>query len=381
MIIDQYPVKYIWEHPKWPAMACDMNKLQEPLGRFMLIVGKIVALNENLIVQEQHQALAMDVGHEAVASYAIEGETLDFNSVSISVMASLDTRYRHHVDNRSDHIAALMLDARQNSNIITRERLQNWHSLLFDNKQHYMQNVGKWRKGEMVVVSGPIGRYITEFKAPPPENLEREMTIFLAWLNNNDDYPLPIKAAIAHIWFETIHPFEDGNGRIGRLLIEYLLAQITKQPLPLSPSRQILKNRKAYYQKLKQTQHSDPSDGEKIDITDFVYWTLNMFIDASIDSMQDLAFLTKRNAFFHQWDERLTIRQKTVLKRLFEEGRCRVEQGISRKPYAKIANVSIETAGRDLLDLLQKSVIIPSKEKGRSTRYRLNFKGELQHEA
>ena len=97
--------------------------------------------------------------------------------------------------------------------------------------------------------------------------------------------------------------------------------------------------------------------------------------------MQDLAFLTKRNAFFHQWDERLTIRQKTVLKRLFEEGRCRVEQGISRKPYAKIANVSIETAGRDLLDLLQKSVIIPSKEKGRSTRYWLNFKGKLQHEA
>ena len=374
MINEEYRVNYIWQTKAWPKFHCDMGQLQSALSDLMQALGKISGLHETLTLDERHQALAWEIGQEAVASYAIEGEQLDFQSVSSSVMASLDHHNRHHLDNRTPHIAQLMLDAREIQAPMSEERLFLWHRMMFyGQKYRTVRDVGRWQSGNMAIVSGSIGKYITEYEAPPPEQVANEMQTFIDWLNTDTQYPLPIKAAIGHLWFESIHPFEDGNGRTGRLLIEYVLGGISSEPLPLSPSKAILKERRDYYAHLKAAQISKDTQASHIDATSFVLWLLKVLKVAADDALLELAFLIRRNGFFYAFSDAMTERQKLTLKRLFEEGRQRVEQGISRKPYAKMAGVSIETAGRDINDLLAKNVLLPSEAKGRATAYKLNF--------
>ena len=373
MNTDDNHIMPIWDTAAWPKFTCDLDALQAPLSALMLEVGKIAALQDSLSLDDRHAALANEIGREAVASYAIEGETLELQSITISVMASLDQRYRHHVDNRSPNIATLMLDARQRQSALTKERLFSWHRMMFQDSN--LKEVGQWRTQDMRIVSGPMGNYTTEYVAPPPSRVRSEMERFIEWLNKDTGEAAPIKAAIAHVWYESIHPFEDGNGRTGRLIIEYLLAQVSERPLPLSPSRAILKHRKTYYAELKRSQHATGEDDQQIDITDFVRWLLTVLKEAAEEALLDLQFLSQRNLFMQQWSGHLSDRQTLVIQRLFEEGRKRVNQGISSKPYARIAKVSAATASRDLADLLKKGAILQNEAKGRSTSYRLNLEG------
>ena len=361
-------ITYIWQSEEWPQFHYDNSRIQPHLARATLLLGKIAGLHESFSLVEQQQALAEQIAQEAVSSFAIEGQALDIHSVTASVMASLDSRNISHLDNRSPHIAKLMLDARQRQMPLTKERLFSWHRLMFREPQLGMKTIGGWRLGEMQIVSWFMGKYHTEYEAPPPNAVPTEMIGFLDWLNAEDDIPPLIKAGIGHVWFESIHPFEDGNGRLGRLIIEYQIAKMFEEAIPLSPSKAIQNDRKSYYAQLKKAQHS-----KTMEVTDFLNWFFETVSKGAEDTLESLGFITKRNRFFERWSEQLSKRQEFVLRRLFLEGPERIAIGVSRRPYAKIADVSDPTAVRDIQDLLAKGVLLPSTEKGKATKYPLNF--------
>ncbi len=226
----------------------------------------------------------------------------------------------------------------------------------------------RWRKFD-IVCTPAAGSNDILYKAPPPERFDAEMSAFVDWLNDKSEMPTPIVAAIAHLWFESIHPFSDGNGRIGGAVIEYVFASRSR-PLPFSLSRQIEKDKKAYYAALQ--------DGRKvgkgvIDATAFVVWFLITLMSAANAGRDEAHFLVRRNQFFLRFGDVLSEGQKTMLQTLFEQGQVRSKPGLSVKSYGKIAKVSGPTATRDLSAMGRVSALRRSESGGRSTAYWINF--------
>lgn len=219
----------------------------------------------------------------------------------------------------------------------------------------------------MEIVRRPSGRpEDVLYAAPPPERMEAEMARFLDWLSR-DDHPLPLRAALAHLWFESIHPFSDGNGRIGRAIIEHVFA--SEAALPFSLSRQIEADKRGYYGAL---QAGRQIQGDHIDATPFVLWLLHR-LEAGIDEAgREARFLVRRNAFLSAHGD-LPPRPLAVLRRLFAVGEARVDQGLSAGPYAKMAKVSPATATRDLGDLERRGILRRGPGGGRATRFLLNW--------
>ena len=365
-------IEYIWQARGWPDLTWDTLAATPLLERIAVKVGELRGLRSGLSDADQTMILADELGQEAAASYAIEGETIDPASISASVAASLNVRHRAVVAGGNEPIAELMLDAQTNASPLDAERLHAWHRLMFEGSGR-LKKIGAWRETEMSVVSGVIGKQKTEFEAPPPEYVDAEMSALLDWIKNARDIPAAIKAALAHLRFETIHPYEDGNGRIGRAISEQILASsVSFSGTPFSLSRTILAQRSAYYDALKFGQQASAYDADEsgtIDTTEFVLWFLEA-IDAALDQARKNArLLTTRNRYFERWRGKLSERQEMVLRRIFEEGQERLDQGISTKPYTRIAGVSNVTAARDLADLAEKGAIRKGEAGGRSTRY------------
>lgn len=352
----------IWQSPAWPRFRHDPALTEAPLARFSARLGAISGLHAALTPAERREAFLRAVTHEAVASFAIEGATLPAAQIEASVVASLAHRGAEP-QRRSDAIAALMLEAREPTGPLTAERLQHWHALLFHGIE--IEDKGRWRRFPMVITrSASAGRETVLYQAPPPEEVPAMMADFLNALAR-DDQPLPIRAALAHLWFESIHPFSDGNGRLGRALVEQVFAR--NAALPFSLSRQIEADKRGYYDAL---QAGRRIAGEHIDATPFVLWFLDR-LTAGVDAaMRDARFLVARNAYFLRLAP-LPARAESVLRRLFSEGEARVAQGISAAPYARIAGVSPATATRDLAELESLGALRRGPEGGRSTRYLL----------
>lgn len=356
-------MREIWQSPHWPILAYDPAAAEPLLLRATESLGEIGGLYAGLGPADREAVRVGQIVQEVMASFGIEGVALDAGQIEASVVASMMARESGALTRRSDAVASVMLDARQGRAPLTADRLKDWHRLLFTGIE--VEDPGAWRRHEIEIVRSAVaGKADVLFRAPPPDRLDPEMAAFLQWLNEAPPLPLPIRAALAHLWFETIHPFSDGNGRLGRAVIEHVFA--TGRALPFSLSRQIEREKKAYYAALQAGRREGRG---AVDATDFVLWFLACLTRAADAARAEIGFLLDRNAYLAAWRGRLPARQMQALETLFAQGPARVAEGISAASYARITKVSGATATRDLGAMEAAGAVIRSDEGGRSTRY------------
>ena len=357
----------IWQSRAWPRFEHDSAAVASRLADAMAAIGEIRGLQRGLSADERETLALRSVVSEVIASFGIEGVQLDASEIEASVIASLKHRNRATLERRSDAIVRVMEEARVADIPLTANRLQDWHRLLFHGIE--IEDRGIWRSFELDIVRSAIpGRDEVLYRAPPSAKIAQDMTVFLDWLSSENDLAVPVRAALAHLWFESIHPFSDGNGRIGRAIIEHVFARA--DALPFALSRQIEKHKRAYYAAL---QAGRRADGDRIDATAFVIWFLETIIAAADAAREETLFLLQRNRFFIRFSDILSDRQREVLERLFAQGPLRIADGLSARSYAKITKVSGPTATRDLVALEKAGALQRSEAGGRSTVYRIVF--------
>ena len=369
---------YIHELAEWPSFHWNKERLAEPLAQVRhrqgLLIGHMGALGFNLRQEAVLQTLTTDV----IKSSEIEGEKLDAEQVrsSIARRLGMDIGALKPADRNVEGVVEMMLDATRNYNQpLTAERLFAWHAALFPTGRSGMRKirVGTWRddsEGPMQVVSGPIGKERVHFEAPAAPRLEKEMIAFLDWFNANSDLDSVIKAGLAHLWFVSIHPFEDGNGRIARAIADMALARSENSPQRFySMSAQIRQERNAYYEILEQTQKGD------MDVTPWMEWFLGC-LGRAIDGAQTVLSAVLAKARFWERAQHVSIneRQRLVLNKLLDG----FEGKLSTTKYAKLTKSSPDTALRDITQLVEAGLLVRSSEGGRSTSYALApaFMGE-----
>ena len=361
---------YIWQHDNWTNFRWDSNQLLTPLGECRLLQGKLLSTVAALGFPLESQAEILS--EETVKTAAIEGEQLDARSVRSSVARRLGLPAVGIAADRSvDGLITLLLDATRNHSVpLTVERICGWQAALFPTGYSGMHRIrtGEWRGDTpMQVVSGPVGRETVHFEAPPFERVLTEMSKFLEWWNSSRGVVEGvIRAAVAHFYFVTIHPFEDGNGRLARALTDMAMAQDDGQTMRYySLSAQIMAERDDYYDSLERCQKGD---GE---LTDWLIWFLGCFHRAIIRSDTLLANVLDKAAFWrHHSRMNLSERQKKVINRLLDAGKGGFEGGLTNRKYASMAGVSRATAFREL-EALRDMAIIRQEGSGRSARYEL----------
>lgn len=357
----------IWHSPFWPHFTYDRDSVAPHLFSVAEALGEIGGMHAGLALADAEDLQLTRIVREAMASFGIEGVPLDETQIEASVIASLKHRDQSVITRRPDAIVALMQAARQVEGPLSEETLFEWHRLLFFGIE--LEDKGRWRRFDIEIVrSASAGRQDVLYKAPPPERVAEEMVALLAWMNAPSDLPVPVQAALAHLWFESIHPFSDGNGRIGRALVDHVFAQ--SKALPFALSGQIERDKKAYYAAL-QAGRQEGRGG--IDATPFVIWFLQTIARAAEMAREEAEFLLRRNRYLAEVSDRLTERQIKVLRMLFAQGPDRVAQGVSAKSYAKMAKVSGATATRDLGAMERAGALERSEAGGRSTTYSVRF--------
>jgi Fic family protein len=367
---------YNWQQEDWPDFRFDLSKVEDALMTFAEKTGRASGLLRGLTEETQTEAMIDMMVAEAVKTSEIEGEYLSRKDVMSSIRKNLglgqpDEQVR---DKRAEGAAALMLDVRDSyAEPLTKEKLFAWHRMIMAGSRG--GKVGQWRRHvePMQVVSGAVGKPTVHFEAPPSSRVPKEMTRFISWFNETAaggkleiKRPL-VRAAVAHLYFESIHPFEDGNGRIGRALSEKALSQGIGRPALLSLSRAIEAQRKKYYEALQTGQQSN-------EITPWVTWFVNMAVEAQKHAEEQIEFTLKKTKFFDRFKDELNERQVKVMRRMLEEGPKGFQGGMNAKKYMGITDTSKATATRDLQDLVEKGVLVPSGG-GRSTRYEINIDG------
>jgi len=368
--------KYIWQSNDWPKWRYDLAALAGPLAEVSraqgLLMGRLADIGMALRDQASLAALTEDV----VKTSAIEGETLNVESVRSSIARRLgvDIGALAPVDRYVEGVVEMVLDGTANCHApVTRKRLFGWHAALFPTGYSGLSkvNVGTWRddaSGPMQVVSGPDGRQRVHFEAPPADRLKTEMRRLLDWVNDTSNTPPLIKAGLGHLWFVTLHPFDDGNGRIARAIGDLLLARADGSPQRFySLSAQIQRERKAYYDILERTQK------RSMDVTEWLAWFLDALHRAVDQAQSTLDAVLIKTRFWQRWATTpLNERQVKLLNRLLDglEGR------LTSSKWAAIAKCSPDTALRDINDLLARGVLRKTDAGGRSTSYALNGQPE-----
>ncbi len=349
---------FVWDNEKILPIIAAVRHLQ---GR---LLGHIERLGFDLIERATLESLILDV----VDTSKIEGEFLNPELVRSSIARKLGiegTEYTSTPRN-IEGVVDVLLDATQNyDKVLSEERLLGWHNALFQSgySGHLKIDVGRYRSSEMKVVSGAFGREKVHFEAPGAERVVREMTIFLAWLSQNNQMDLVLKSAISHFWFVTIHPFDDGNGRLARALMDMFLARSEGSKIRFySMSNQIFKEHKQYNEIIEKTQKGTS------DITNYLLWFLGCFERALLASEKNLEIILDKS---HFWDKHkftsINERQRKLINYLYDN--YENEVGLLRtSSYAKLANCSTDTALRDLQDLVEKG-ILKSEDTGKKTNY------------
>lgn len=366
--------KYLHELVGWPEFTWDSKTLAPLLSGVRLHQGLLLGKMRGYGFASQWTATLKVLTEETIKSSAIEGVVLDPESVRSSLARKLGLDLggvKVHKDRYVDGVVEMMLDATQKfSERLTEERLFDWHAHLFPEVRKTVDKfrVGAWRddsQGPMQVVSGPIGRHKVHYEAPAAARIESEMRRFLKWLEGNEQEDPLLKAAIAHLWFVTIHPFEDGNGRIGRAIAEMCLARSDGSAQRFySMSSQILEERKGYYDVLEKTQAGS------LDITEWLTWFLGCLDRAIEKSTQISDSALEKEMFWQDLKKRnlsLNDRQKKVLNKLFGG----FEGKLTRDKWMKITKASSRTALRDIEELIAVGVMEQEEAGGRSTSYRL----------
>ncbi len=366
---------YIWQACDWPRWRFDWEALARPLAEVShahgRLEGRLADVGPALRAQVSLEALTADV----VGSSAIEGLVLDVDTVRSSLARRLgvDIGALAPPDRLVEGVVDLVLDATENAlSPLSRERLLAWHAALFPAGcgGRSRQQSGRWRDdacGPMQVVSGPIGRRRVHFEAPPAHRLETEIGSFLAWVNGAGREPALIQAGLGHLWFVTLHPFDEGNGRMARAIGDLLLARADGSPQRFySLSAQIQRERNAYYEVLEHTQR------RTLDVTAWLTWFLDALHSAVDEAHATLDTELTKARFWHHWATRslnlsLNPRQMTWLNKLLDG----FEGTLTSSTWATLAQCSRDTALRDINDLVARGVLRRSNAGGRSTSYAL----------
>lgn len=364
--------KFIYQLKDWPAFEWEQERLTPLLAdlRFRQgrLIGRMEALGFALKEEANLQTLTLDV----LKSSEIEGEILNSDEVrsSIARRMGMDIAGLVPSDRNVEGVVEMMLDAtQQKEKTLTKKRLFAWHASLFPTGRSGMHTIvtGAWRNNAkddpMQVISGAMGKEKVHFQAPDSDRLEMEMKRFCGWFNKNNDTDPVLKAAIAHLWFVTIHPFDDGNGRIARAVTDLLLARADNSHQRFySMSAQIRKERSAYYNILERTQQNT------LDITHWLEWFLQCLQRALATSSETLEAVLFKAAFWERHKETIfNNRQLAMVNKLLDG----IDGKLSSSKWAKMAKCSSDTAIRDINDLVEKAVLVKDGAGGRSTGYNL----------
>ena len=363
---------YIHQKKDWPNFKWDADAIVNLLSEARNLQGRLQGKMEALGFELRNEALLDTLTLDVIKTSEIEGELLNHDQVRSSIARKLGMEIAGSVesDRDVDGVVEVMLDATQHCfKPLTKSRLFDWHAALFPTGRKGMHKiiVGDWRKdttGPMQVVSGPMGKERLHFEAPNSDLLEKEMSSFLDWFGQNNKIDLVLKASIAHLWFVTIHPFDDGNGRITRALTDMLLAQADKSNQRFySMSAQIRIERKQYYDILEKTQKGD------LDITNWTKWFLQCLINALNATEAVLANVLFKGKFWQIHSKTIiNERQKNLINKLLDG----FDGKLTSSKWAKIAKCSKDTAIRDINDLIEKDILRKEIAGGRSTNYELN---------
>lgn len=363
---------YIHQLSSWPRFYWDFEGIAPLLAEVRHEQGRLLGRMDKIGFNLQADATLQTISADVVRSSEIEGELLDAGQVRSSVARKmgLDIGGLVQSDRQVDGIVEMMLDATQNFlQPLSADRLFAWHSLLFPAGRSGLHKIvtGRWRDNNpsdpMQVVSGPMGRQTIHFEAPRSELIEDEMQMFIGWFNSDIEPDTVLKAAIAHLWFITIHPFDDGNGRIARAVTDMLLARADGASQRFySMSSQIRKERNRYYSILEETQKGN------LDITAWLMWFLQCLRTAIVSSDELLGKTMQKAQFWSKHGQQLfNDRQRLLLNKLLDH----FEGKLTSSKWAKLAKCSQDTALRDIQDLVNKQVLEKENSGGRSTSYRI----------
>ena len=369
-------VQWIWQRPEWPAFTWQADALAAPLRACVQAQGTLLGMAGAVDRADELHGQLDTLLQNIITSSAIEGETLNVASVRSSLARRLGLEPDSKPSPRSEGAAELLLDATRNiDRPLTLERLFGWHRQLFPDEAlplYSAMHVGELRGDEpMQVVSGRLDRPRVHFEAPPRAGLEAQLERFLQWFaDSRADAGLDplLRAGIAHFWFVTLHPFDDGNGRLTRAITDLALAQADGQAIRLyAMSASILDDRSGYYRVLEASQKGG------LDITEWLQWFLATLLDSLRQAIARIdRLLTKARFWQHHRNDGLSAEQTKVLNRLLDGGTQGFADGISASQYQAVAKVSKATATRHLADLLEKGCIEKLPGGGRSTRYRVS---------
>lgn len=362
---------FIHQQDHWPEFTWNSDDFVSLLSEARNQQGRLIGKMETLGFDLRNEAFLDTLTLDVIKSSEIEGEFLNPDQVRSSIARKLGIEIAGSIasDRNVEGVVEMMLDATQNCfEPLTADRLFDWHAALFPTGRSGMHKitVADWRKdttGPMQVISGAMGKEKIHFQAPDSELLEKEMDQFLAWFNRNKTIDLVIKAAVAHLWFVTIHPFDDGNGRITRALTDMLLAQSDKSNQRFySMSAQIRMERKQYYELLEKTQKGN------LDITNWIIWFLSCLINALKSTDTVLTKVLFKAGFWQKHtNTAINDRQKKLLNKLMDG----FDGKLTSSKWAKIAKCSKDSAIRDINDLIEKGILQKEAAGGRSTNYEL----------
>jgi Fic family protein len=367
-------LRYNWEYKHWPKFTYTVNGLEKLFLQISRNEGKYEGIINMLPKDVKADTIIDFMVTEAIKSSEIEGEYYSRKDVLSSIKKNLGIHQKPFAlsNKNAEGISKIMVDVRNTFHKpLSKTKLFEWHKMLFNTKTTI--EVGKWRTHSepMQIVSGAIGKQKVHFEAPPSKLLEKEMNQYIQWFNDtapngkNSIANSSVRAALAHLYFESIHPFEDGNGRIGRALSEKVLSQGMQKPVLLSLSATIEKNKKEYYKQLQEGQRS-------LNVTNWINYFVTTILEAQVYAEKQIQFTVNKASFFDAYKTKLNARQLKAIKKMLDEGADGFKGGMNATKYKSITKTSKATATRDLQELVELGILVPTGG-GRSTSYRLKL--------
>jgi Fic family protein len=366
-------MKYNWQLQNWAKFTFDDSVLDSLCIDFALETGEMKGLVDSLSTEIQQETILQFMISEAIKTSEIEGEFFSRQDVMSSIKKNLGIgeNFGNIRDKNAQGIGKLMVTVRNSySEKLTEFAIKEWHSILMEYSKYV--SPGEYRIGNepMQIVSGSFGKEIIHFEAPPSNQVPNEMKKFVEWYNEfeikeTDIKNALIKTSISHLYFESIHPFEDGNGRIGRAIAEKCLSESLNRPVLMSISSTIEQDKRQYYQSLKQAQKT-------LEITDWILYFSALILESQKNAKQTVIFTLSKTKFIDKFKHQMNERQSKAVLKMFENGVSGFEGGMTAIKYVSLNRTSRATATRDLQDLAEKSILIPRGE-GRSRSYDLNL--------
>jgi Fic family protein len=369
-------MRWIWQQPDWPDFRYDKSALEDRELAFRINSERLAGSFDVLPMASKEDAMIDLMLSEAIKTSAIEGEDLDRESVRSSLLSLITSdTLPDNSDQKAAGAASLLVDVRKNwQTSLTHDLLGKWQSMAIPEQLYTPILRGAYRNdpSSMQIVSGPYGREKVHYEAPPATQVPDEMAQFVDWynqtspLNRHKKLPGITRAGIAHLWFEVIHPFDDGNGRVGRAIADHALSQSLGYPTTACLATAIEGDKKNYYLQLEKASRGS------LDVNTWLDYFADRVIKAQEIAKEEVGFVLAKTRFYEAYGDQLNDRQTRMVSRVFAEGRKGFEGGITTRKYEAITKCPNRTASRDLSDLVAKGIIVPLPGGGRTTRYELN---------